>query len=109
MEQNRQIELILAKQLLEIPFHRKIKTQESHPLGVRCVHRYPQRLHARRIPFAIYTAARDVNHLVALRAQLAQHLHPLHVCPVAIRMRQHFMDHQNIQRPLACAAIAVFF
>jgi hypothetical protein len=36
---------------------------------------------------------------VPLRAQFAQHLHPLHVRPVPIGMRHHFVYHQNVQRP----------
>jgi hypothetical protein len=111
MKEDRQIELVLAKELLKRPLDREIKTQKTHPLGVWCVHRYPQRLHASGLSLAIHAAARDTHDFVPLRAQLAQHLHPLQVRPVTIRMRQHFVYHQNVQWPLGStiAAVAMLF
>ncbi|HEY4950316.1 MAG TPA: hypothetical protein VIH88_08285 [Candidatus Acidoferrales bacterium] len=105
MKENRKIELVFTEKLLKSPFDRKIKAEKSHPFSIGRVNRYPQRLHSRGVSLAICAAARNVQHFVALHAQLAQHLHPLHVRPVTIRVRQNFVDHQNVQRPLGCTAI----
>jgi hypothetical protein len=43
-----------------------------------------------------HSAACHLNHVLALRTHFPEHLHPLNIGAVTVRMRQHFMHHQDI-------------